>query len=137
MTVRRTVLVIDDDPGVQEALQIALEDQGYLVVGATDGETGIAQALRDAPDLVICDMMMPRVSGFVVVERLKADRRFRVPIIMLTGNDSAHQRTYAEFLGVDDFLLKPIRPQQLFHAVNRLCPPSKPVPSYAGASGSP
>jgi DNA-binding response OmpR family regulator len=131
MTVRRTVLVIDDDPNVQEALQIALEDQGYQVFGAADGETGILRALRDGPDLIICDMMMPRVSGFRVVERLKSDHRLTTPIIMLTGNDSDHQKTYAEFLGVDGYLLKPVRPQQLFHAVNRLCPPTMPVPSYA------
>lgn len=132
MSARRIVLVIDDDPGVQEALQIALEDQGYLVLRAMDGEAGIARALRDAPDLVICDMMMPRVSGFMVIERLKSDHRLSVPIIMLTGNESDHQRTYAEFLGVDGYLLKPVRPQQLFHTVNRLCPPSKPVPPYGG-----
>jgi DNA-binding response OmpR family regulator len=133
MSVRRTVLVIDDDPGVQETLQIALEDQGYVVLAASDGETGIKRALRDGPDLIICDMMMPRVSGFMVIERLKTDHRLTVPIIMLTANESDHQRTYAEFLGVDAYLNKPVRPQQLYHTVNRLCPPPKPVPAYGVA----
>jgi CheY-like chemotaxis protein len=126
----RTVLVIDDDPGVRETLQVALTDQGYHVLEAADGETGISSALRDSPDLIICDMMMPRVSGFMVVERLKSNHRLTVPIIMLTANESPDQRTYAEFLGVDSYLLKPVRPQQLFHTVNLLCPPPKPVPSY-------
>ena len=130
MSVRPTVLVIDDDPGVQETLQVALEDQGYVVLAAPDGETGIKRALRDGPDLIICDMMMPRVSGFMVIERLKGDHRLTIPIIMLTANESDHQRTYAEFLGVDAYLNKPVRPQQLFHTVNRLCPPPKPVPAY-------
>jgi DNA-binding response OmpR family regulator len=108
-----------------------LEDRGYLVVCAPDGEVGVARALKDRPDLVIVDMMMPRASGFVVLERLKQQHRVRVPIIMLTGNDSDHQRAYAEFLGADVYLNKPVRPSQLFQSVDQLCPlpAAEPVPA--------
>ena len=79
-------------------------------------------------------MMMPRASGFVVLERLKQQRRLPVPIIMLTANDSDHQRAYAEFLGVDVYLCKPVRPAQLFQAVDRFCPPAAvPVPVAAAS----
>lgn len=122
MTVARTVLVIDDDPDIREALQVALEGRGLTVRCAPDGEVGIAAALNAPPDLVIVDMMMPRASGFVVLERLKQQHRLPVPIIMLTANASDHQEAYAEFLGADLYLRKPVRPAVLFQAVDRFCP---------------
>ena len=122
MAVTRTVLVIDDDPDVREALQAALEGRGLRVRCAPDGEVGIAAALNSPPDLVIVDMMMPRASGFVVLERLKQQHRLPVPVIMLSANDSDHQRAYAEFLGAALYLSKPIRPAVLFQAVDRFCP---------------
>jgi DNA-binding response OmpR family regulator len=130
MRAAHTVLVIDDDPDVREALQAALEGDGYRVICAPDGEAGIARVLTDRPDVVIVDMMMPRVSGFVVLERLKHHHRLGVPVIMLTANESDHQRAYAEFLGVDLYLNKPIRAAQLFQSVRQFCPPpgAEPVP---------
>jgi DNA-binding response OmpR family regulator len=122
MPVHRTVLVIDDDSDIREILQMALEDSGYRVLCAPDGEVGISRALKEAPDLVIVDMMMPRISGFVVLERLKHQHQFAAPIIMLTGNESDQQRLYAEFLGVDVFLIKPVRRLHLLEAVSRFCP---------------
>ena len=134
MAVARTVLVIDDDPDVREALQAVLEGRGLRVECAEDGEAGIAHVLRSPPDLMILDMMMPRASGFVVLERLKQQRRLPVPVIMLTANDSDHQRAYAEFLGADVYLRKPIRPAQLFQAVDRFCPPAAVPEPVAVAS---
>jgi len=117
-----TVLVIDDDPQIRDLLQMALEEWGYRVLCAADGDAGIARALNDGPDLVILDMMMPRVSGFAVVQRLKQHHRLDVPIIMLSAIESDHQRAYAEFLGADLFLMKPVRPLDLLQNVRRLCP---------------
>ena len=128
MTGTRTVLVIDDDPDIRDLLRDALEDRGYRVVCAPDGVVGVARAVKAPPDLVIVDMMMPRASGFVVLERLKQEHRLPVPIIMLTGNDSDHQRAYAECLGVDLYLNKPVGPAELFRAVERFCPPGVPAP---------
>ncbi len=122
MTAARTVLVIDDDPDIRELLQRSLEDHGYRVICAPDGETGIHRALQDRPDLVIVDMMMPRTSGFVVLDRLKHQLRIPAPVIMLTGNESAPQRAYAEMLGVDAFLNKPVYPAEFFQSVALLCP---------------
>jgi DNA-binding response OmpR family regulator len=124
MSGARTVLVIDDDPDICEALQTVLEGRGLRVRCAPDGEIGIETALKSSPDLVILDMMMPRMSGFIVLERLKLHHRLNVPIIMLTANDSDHQQAYAEFLGADVYLRKPIRPTVLFQHVERFCPPA-------------
>jgi DNA-binding response OmpR family regulator len=123
MTGTRTVLVIDDDPDIRELLRDALEGRGFRVVCAPDAEVGVVKAVNVRPDLVIVDMMMPRASGFVVLERLKLEHRLPVPVIMLTAHDSDHQRAYAECLGVDLYLNKPIHPAQLFQAVDRFCPP--------------
>jgi DNA-binding response OmpR family regulator len=114
----RTVLVIDDDPDIREALQIVLEDRGYRVVSAPDGDSGIREALHHRPDLVIVDMMMPRTSGFVVLEHLKHHHQLSTPIIMLTGNESDQQREYAMFLGVDEYMSKPIQSAQLLRSVD-------------------
>jgi DNA-binding response OmpR family regulator len=128
MSVTRTVLVIDDDAGIREALQVALEDKGYRVICAPDGEAGIRRAVDDQPDLVIVDLMMPRTSGFVVLDRLKHHHRMQMPIIMLTGIAGDDQRAYAEMLGVDDFLHKPVYPEQFFRSVGDLCPLNGPEP---------
>ncbi len=121
----RTILVIDDDPDIRGDLRSILEDQGYRVVTAPDGKAGLEKAFEGRPDLVIVDMMMPRMSGFVVLERLKQSAQ-AIPVIMLTGNESDQQRTFAEFLGVDAYLNKPIGVRQLLDQVQRLCPLCKP-----------
>src|SRR5262245_13459271 len=68
----KTVLVVDDDPDIVGALRTALECAGYRVLTAADGDAGLAAAEREAPDLVVVDMMMPKRSGFLVLEKLKA-----------------------------------------------------------------
>ena len=122
----QTVLVIDDDAGVRESLQMALEDWGFRVICAPDGEVGISRAVRDDPDLIICDMMMPKASGFIVLDRLKNQLGLKMPIIMLTGNESDQQRTFAEVLGVDHYLHKPVRPLHLKETIGK-CLPCEPV----------
>ncbi|MSR54558.1 MAG: response regulator [Gemmataceae bacterium] len=126
----RTVLVIDDDAGVRETLRMALEDWGFRVICAPDGEIGISRAVKDDPDLIICDMMMPKASGFVVLDRLKNQFGSKIPFIMLTGNESEHQRAFAEVLGVDHYLHKPVRPLQLQETIGKCLPfaPVSPVP---------
>jgi DNA-binding response OmpR family regulator len=122
MSDSRTILIIDDDADIRELLQMALEEWGYQVLSAADGNAGEALALSDRPDLIILDMMMPRISGFAVLQRLRQQHRLDVPVIMLSGIESDHQRAYAEFLGADQFLMKPVRPLELLQNVRRLCP---------------
>jgi DNA-binding response OmpR family regulator len=127
----KTVLLIDDDPNVRESLQLVLEDMGYRVLTAAEGLAGIRQALSSRPDLIITDMMMPKTSGFIVIETLKHQHGISCPIIMLTGNDGDHQKTYAEFLGADAYVIKPVRPAALFELLTRFCPNASTAPAYA------
>ena len=118
----QTILVIVDDEDIRGDLQMLLEDQGYRVLTAPDGQTGLTRALADRPNIIICDMMMPKMSGFVVLERLKQNAQICMPFIMLTANESDHQKALAEFLGVDAYLNKPIRAKHLIEQVRQLCP---------------
>ena len=118
----KRILLVDDDAEIIESLRLALEAQGYAVLIARDGNQGLALIEREEPDLVILDMMMPKRSGFLVLERLKrmaeADRRQRV--IMITANEGARHKAYAEMLGVDDYVRKPFPMDRLIQSVNRL-----------------
>src|SRR5688500_9129189 len=98
MVPSKTILVIDDEPDILFGHQMILERAGYRVLTANDGQAGLARALRERPDLVIVDMMMPRSSGFVVIERVKEHFGPNHPVVMMTANVAAEQRAYAEFL---------------------------------------
>jgi DNA-binding response OmpR family regulator len=92
------------------------------VVIARDGNAGLAAAERDLPDLMILDMMMPKKSGFVVLDRLKAQgtRTKDIPCIMITANEGGRHRAYAEMLGVSEYIRKPFAMDKLIVAVERL-----------------
>lgn len=133
MATSKTILMMDDDQELSQVVQAYLERAGYRVLLAGDGEEGLARARQAAPDLVVLDMLMPRLSGFAVLERLRDDGA-RMPVVMLTANDSSQHRAYAEFLGVDEFLGKPCPLPRLLDVVRRLCPAPVPVPVPATAS---
>ncbi len=135
MVVPPTILVIDDDSDIRDDLQMILEDQGYRVITAADGQAGLQRAMRERPEAIICDMMMPKMSGFIVLERVKQHEKAPTPFIMLTGNASDQQRNFAEFLGVDAYLNKPIGTKPLLDTLKRLC--RRPVHSHALATPLP
>src|SRR5271165_2439143 len=107
MAAVKTILLIDDDPEILKAMRLVLEKKGYRVVTAGDGNMGLAVAEREAPELVVVDMMMPRKSGFLVLETLKARNRAIPRVIMVTANEGGRHRAYAELLGVDAYIRKP------------------------------
>ncbi len=125
----KTVLVVDDDADIRLAVQAVIERKGYRVLTASDGNAGLAVAEREAPDLVVVDMMMPKKSGFLVLEKLKS-RAGGPKVIMITGNEGSRHKAYAEALGVDDYLRKPFEMARLLEIVERLCP-LEPKPDAA------
>jgi len=116
----KRILLVDDDAEIIESLRLALEAHGYEVLIARDGNQGLALIEREAPDLVILDMMMPKRSGFLVLERLKRMGEKKQRIIMITANEGARHKSYAEMLGVDDYVRKPFPMDQLISSVKRL-----------------
>jgi DNA-binding response OmpR family regulator len=116
----KRVLLVDDDPEIIDAIRYALESKGYQIFIARDGNQGLAMAEREDPDLVILDMMMPKRSGFLVLEKLRRTRTAPARVIMITANEGARHKAYAEMLGVDDYIRKPFAMDKLINAVERL-----------------
>ena len=126
MATPRTILLVDDDADILSAMRAVLERRGYRVLTAGDGNAGLAAAEREAPDLVVVDMMMPKKSGFLVLEKLKG-RGGGPPVVMITANEGSRHRAYAEALGADDYIRKPFAMDRLLESVARLCPPTEQV----------
>ena len=118
-TAQKRILLVDDDAEIVEAIQYAL-GKNYEVLVARDGNEGLALSERENPDLVILDMMMPKRSGFLVLEKLRSSHSVPVRVIMITANEGSRHKSYAEMLGVDDYIRKPFSMDRLLDSVERL-----------------
>ncbi len=116
----KRILLVDDDAEIIEAMKYTLESKGFEILIARDGNQGLAMAEREDPDLVILDMMMPKRSGFLVLEKLRRTRPVPMRIIMITANEGSRHKAYAEMLGVDDYIRKPFAMDRLIASVERL-----------------
>ena len=122
------ILVVDDDPDILDAVTMILESQGYQVVTARDGIEGLATLKAEHPDLMILDLMMPKMDGFAVCKELQDPRWSKysnIPILILSSiREEASRRRYELETGlelnVDDYVEKPISPEVLIHRVEML-----------------
>jgi DNA-binding response OmpR family regulator len=117
---QRTILIVDDDHEILESMRTVLENKGFRILAARDGNAGLMIAERENPDLLVLDMMMPKKSGFLVLEKLKSRPGGLIPTIMITGNEGSRHRAYAEMLGVRDYIRKPFAMEKLVRAVERV-----------------
>jgi len=118
MAETKTILIVDDDTELSDGLRIILERQGYRVLQARDGQQGKSLIYQHRPDLVILDMMMPRMGGYPVLEHFR-DKTDAPPIIMITANEGSRHKAYAEYLGVKDYIRKPFAMERLLESVER------------------
>src|SRR5262245_25792874 len=116
----KRMLLGDDDAEIVESMRLALESKGFEVLVARDGNQGLVLCEREDPDLVILDMMMPKRSGFLVLEKLRRTRPVPLRVIMITANEGSRHKAYAEMLGVDDYIRKPFAMDRLLDSVERL-----------------
>ena len=116
----KRVLLVDDDIEIMESMRTVLESKGYEILVARDGNQGLVMAESENPDLVVLDMMMPKRSGFLVLERLRRSRSVPMRVIMITANEGSRHKAYAEMLGVDDYIRKPFAMDRLLESVDRL-----------------
>src|SRR5438105_10716925 len=114
----KTILVVDDDMELSDGLRSVLERQGYRVFQARDGQQGKQLVYQHHPDLVILDMMMPRMGGYPVLEHFRG-KSDAPPIIMITANEGSRHKAYAEYLVVVDYIRKPFAMERLLEAVNK------------------
>jgi DNA-binding response OmpR family regulator len=135
MAEQKTILIVDDDMELSDGLRAVLERQGFRVIQARDGHQGKKQVYDQRPDLVILDMMMPRMGGYPVLEHFR-DKPDAPPIIMITANEGSRHKAYAEYLGVVDYIRKPFAMEKLLEAVHRGLE-AKPKAGAAGADETP
>ena len=109
--IKRKVLVVDDEPDAVEFVQAVLEEAGYEVAGAADGEAGLEAARAQVPDLVILDVQMPGKDGFTVFAEMRKDPELAgIPVVMLTGRDSEEEIQRGREMGAVDYCIKHIVP---------------------------
>lgn len=118
MTEQKTILVIEDDRDISATIQSVLSGAGYRVLTANNGQDGRRIIQQQKPDLVLTDMMMPRMGGFPVLEFL-AEIPEAPPVIMMTANEGSRHKAYAEMLGVVDYLRKPFAMEVMLESVAR------------------
>lgn len=127
------ILIVEDEPAMVAGLRDNFEYEGYEVISAADGASGLARALADDPDLVVLDVMMPRMSGLDVCKQLKA-KRPSVPIIMLTARGQEIDKVVGLELGADDYVTKPFSIRELMArakaVLRRASPQAQPAEIY-------
>jgi DNA-binding response OmpR family regulator len=133
-TAKRTrILIVEDEPAMVAGLRDNFEYEGYEVISAGDGVAGLEKALADSPDLVVLDVMMPRMSGLDVCKQLKAQKP-ELPIIMLTARGQEIDKVVGLELGADDYVTKPFSIRELMARVKavlrRVAPPSSTPEVY-------
>ena len=106
------ILLVDDEPSIVELASMYLERDGYRIQSCADGESALAEAVKQKPALIVLDVMLPKVDGFDVCRRLRSAGN-EVPIIMLTARDEDIDKILGLELGADDYLTKPFNPREL------------------------
>ncbi|MFW6730730.1 MAG: response regulator transcription factor [Synechococcus sp.] len=115
------VLLVDDEPGLRAAVQAYFEDEGFEVITAVDGAEGWEKAQAELPDVVLSDVMMPRVDGFGLLKQLREDERLGgTPVIFLTAKGMTADRIAGFRAGVDDYIPKPFDPDELVARVRNV-----------------
>ena len=124
----RRVLVVDDEPMVREVVTAYLERDGYRVTTAADGLAALEALETTHPDLVVLDVMLPKLDGFDVLTQLR--KRTDVPVILLTARTEEVDRVLGLELGADDYVVKPFSPRELAARVRSVLRRARPLPSH-------
>lgn len=115
------ILVIDDEPDLTMMVRMRLEAAGYEVIEANDGQEGLDKARKENPDLIILDLMLPKLDGYKVCRMLKFDEKYKkIPVIMFTARAQDSDKKLAEEVGATAYLTKPFDPQTLLSKIQEL-----------------
>ena len=131
---RRKILVIEDEPAILAGIKDNLELDDYTVLTATDGQEGLKLALAEDPDLVLLDVMMPRMSGFDVLRKLR-EHRIRGSVILLTAKKAEQDKVKGLRLGADDYVTKPFSVVELLARVQAVLRRALHRPDRLAADG--
>lgn len=121
MAKKNRILVIEDEPGLREGIKAILQKSGYEVILASDGKEGLDMARKESPDLIILDLMMPKIDGYKVCRLLKFDSRYKqIPIIIFTVRAEKEDETMAYSAGADAYITKTLEPKVLLDKIEEL-----------------
>jgi two-component system, cell cycle response regulator DivK len=127
---KRTVLYVEDNEYNRKIVRQLLSRSSYRLIEATDGETGVALAQQDLPDLILMDVQLPKMSGLDATKLLKADTRTsHIPIVVITSYALSGDREQAVQAGASSYLAKPFSPRELLALVQQYLPESRPTHS--------
>lgn len=116
----KKILIADDEADIVEILQFVLESNGYKCITAFDGEEGLKCAKEENPDLIILDVMMPKINGYKVCRLLKFDAKYKdIPVLMITARSREEDKEIGEETGADEYITKPFRVDEVLQKVKR------------------
>jgi CheY-like chemotaxis protein len=124
---KKRILIVEDEYSASKFLSMRLKNLGFTVTAAFDGVTGLKEATETVPDLIILDLMIPKLPGEEVCKALREsfdEKLVKIPIIMLTGKDSMVDKILGKVIGADAYLTKPYDFQDLFDAIKKILPDS-------------
>ena len=117
----KRVLIVEDEPNIVESLSFVLTRDGFVASSALDGEAAVQRLRSDPPDVVILDLMLPKLNGFEVLKIAKSDPRLKtIPVMVLTAKGQAQDRRLAEEIGADAFMTKPFSNREIVQEMRRL-----------------
>jgi DNA-binding response OmpR family regulator len=120
---RLRILLVDDEPSIVKMVGKRLEVEGFEVLIATDGQDGLAKARGQSPDLIVLDLMLPKLNGYEICTMLKQDARYRkIPVVMFTAKAQEKDEKLGMECGADAYVRKPFRAQELLEKIRRLLP---------------
>src|SRR6202790_4553880 len=123
----KRILVVEDDKAIVELVRYNLEKDGFQVAASGDGATGLAQVRKAPPDLLILDLMLPKVAGLDICKEVRRDASLnRLPILILTAKGEEADRVVGLELGADDYVTKPFSPRELVARVKALLRRAEP-----------
>jgi len=116
----KKILVVDDETELLKAISIRLKTCGYEVITACDGQEGLEKAKSVSPDLIVLDVLMPKMDGYEVCRMLKFDEKYKsIPVIMLTAKAQDIDKAMGKKVGADDYIIKPFETQDLIDKIKR------------------
>jgi diguanylate cyclase len=128
------ILIVDDEPDNREVLEILLTREGFLVLAAASGEEALASVAQQAPDLILLDIMMPGMTGYQVMAKIKGNLFTKdIPVIVITALGDLSSRMLALSAGAEDFVTKPVDRAELCARMKKLLPPCQGMTATRGA----
>lgn len=117
----KKIMVVDDEPYIARVIKFKLEQEGYEVISANDGQSGLQKIKEEKPDMVLLDVMMPGLSGYEVCQKIKEDAELAgIPVVILTAKGQERDREQGLTMGASDYITKPFSPNRLLELVKNM-----------------